>query len=69
MKKIVITGSNGLLGQSLLNLLFQEKEKYEVIGFSKGKNRSGRDDFRYISIDITNKQKLKSTLKEINPDL
>ncbi|QTD37229.1 NAD(P)-dependent oxidoreductase [Polaribacter batillariae] len=67
MKKIVITGSNGLLGQSLLNLLLQEKEKYEVIGFSRGKNRSGRDDFKYISIDITEELILKEKLQEIKP--
>ena len=35
MIKIIITGSNGLLGQSLLKLLLNEKEKYKVVGFSK----------------------------------
>ena len=69
MIKIVITGSNGLLGQSLLNLLLQEKEKYEVIGFSKGKNRSGREDFLYVSIDITDEVLLKSKIRKINPDV
>ena len=68
MKKVVITGSNGLLGQSLLNLLLQEKEKYEVFGFSRGENRSGREDFSYISIDITDKNNLKETTLKINPD-
>ena len=37
MKNIVVTGSNGLLGQSLVNLLLKEKQKYNVIGFSRGK--------------------------------
>ena len=68
MKKVVITGSNGLLGQSLLNLLLQENEKYEVIGFSKGKNRSGRDDFLYVSIDITDAILLKKELLKIKPN-
>ena len=45
MVKVVITGSNGLLGQSLLKLLLKEKNAYQVLGFSKGENRSGRDDF------------------------
>ncbi|MGB0880004.1 MAG: SDR family oxidoreductase, partial [Polaribacter sp.] len=69
MKKIVITGSNGLLGQSLVNLLLQEKEKYKAIGFSKGKNRSGRDDFLYISIDITDAILFKKELLKIKPDV
>lgn len=68
MIKVVITGSNGLLGQTLVKLLLQEKEKYQVFGFSKGKNRSGREDFNYISIDLTNEQKLKNTLIEIQPN-
>ena len=45
MKKIVITGSNGLLGQTLLNLLLKEPNSYQVFGVSRGENRSGRDDF------------------------
>ena len=68
MIKVIITGSNGLLGQSLLNLLSEEKEKYEVYGFSKGINRSGREDFTYVSIDITNEENLKKSIKEIQPD-
>lgn len=68
MIKVVITGSNGLLGQSFLNLLLQEKDKYKIFGFSKGKNRSGREDFTYISVDITDEKKLKENLLKINPD-
>jgi dTDP-4-dehydrorhamnose reductase len=68
MKKIVITGSNGLLGQSLLKLLLKEKNNYEVFGFSKGVNRSGRTDFYFVSIDITNEENLKKELLKIQPD-
>ncbi|MCG8748708.1 SDR family oxidoreductase [Tenacibaculum finnmarkense] len=69
MKKVVITGSNGLLGQSLVNLLLEEPQKYQVIGFSKGKNRSGRTDFEYSSIDITDKKNLLKNLEEYQPDV
>ncbi|WP_298881292.1 NAD(P)-dependent oxidoreductase [uncultured Polaribacter sp.] len=68
MIKIAITGSNGLLGQSLIELLLLEKEKYEVFGLSRGKNRSGRDDFSYVSIDITKEENLKAQLATIKPD-
>ncbi|WP_334058980.1 SDR family oxidoreductase [Polaribacter sp. P097] len=68
MIKVVITGSNGLLGQSLLNLLLKENDKYDVYGFSRGVNRSGRNDFQYISIDITNKSQLTEELLKIKPD-
>jgi dTDP-4-dehydrorhamnose reductase len=68
MIKVVVTGSNGLLGQSLLKLLLQEKDTYKIFGFSRGENRSGRDDFSYVSIDITNEENLKETLLDIQPD-
>lgn len=68
MIKVVITGSNGLLGQSLLNLLLKDKDSYQVYGFSRGKNRSGREDFNYISIDITVKEELDKKLEQIQPD-
>jgi len=68
MIKVVITGSNGLLGQSLLNLLLKDKDSYQVYGFSRGKNRSGREDFNYISIDITEKEELDKKLEQIQPD-
>ena len=66
--KVVITGSNGLLGQNLIDLLLKEKDKYYVVGFSRGINRSGRADFEYVSIDITNQLKLQKELKRVAPD-
>lgn len=69
MKRVLITGSNGLLGQSLLSLLLEGKNKFEVIGLSLGKNRSGRDDFEYRSIDVTSESLLKENVLEIHPDV
>ena len=68
MIKIIITGSNGLLGQSLLALLLKEKQHYKVYGFSRGENRSGRQDFNYVSIDITKENILREKVKEIEPN-
>jgi len=51
--KILITGSNGLLGQYLVKLL-TETTAHEVIATSRGVNRlpsSGR--YKYFSLDIT----------------
>lgn len=68
MKSVVITGSNGLLGQTLVNLLLKE-EDYRVIGFSRGENRSGRDDFEYVSVDITDEEELLEELTVYKPDV
>ena len=67
MKKVVITGSNGLLGQTLMNLLLKEQDTYEVFGLSRGENRSGRSDFKYYSVDITDQLTLTNILEEIAP--
>ena len=52
--KILITGSNGLLGQHLIKLLV-ETTRYEIIASNRGDNRlpfsSGR--YKYVSLDIT----------------
>jgi dTDP-4-dehydrorhamnose reductase len=66
--KVVITGSNGLLGQNLIALLLNEKEGYTVFGFSRGDNRSGRKDFEYHDIDITKEEEVKEALLKIQPD-
>ena len=67
MKKIVITGSNGLLGQTLVNLLMKEPENYSVFGLSKGDNRMNRNDFLYYDIDITNHAQLEECISYIQP--
>lgn len=68
MKSVVVTGSNGLLGQSLVNLLLKDKSNYLVHGFSRNENRSGREDFYYHDIDLTQKETLRALLFEIQPD-
>lgn len=68
MKKIVVTGSNGLLGQTLVNLLMKQPSNYSIYGLSRGENRSGRDDFSYHRTDITNFNELNHLLRTIQPD-
>lgn len=68
MKKVVITGSNGLLGQSLLDLFLQEKE-YEVVALSRSKNRYPKTEgYQFFSTELTDKIALNNLLKEVNPD-
>ena len=68
MKKVVITGSNGLLGQSLLDLFLHEKE-YEVVALSRSKNRyPNTEGYQFFSTELTDKVALNNLLKEVNPD-
>ena len=52
--KILITGSNGLLGQKLLHKLRLDSS-VQLIATSKGENRvSNQDGYTYFDLDITN---------------
>jgi dTDP-4-dehydrorhamnose reductase len=68
-KKILITGSNGLLGQKLVNLL-SEMKGVELIATAKGKNRLPiTKGYIYESLDITNKSEIDNILGTIKPDV
>ena len=55
--KILITGSNGLLGQKLLHRLVED-DNIEVIATSKGENRVSRTQkYTYFPLDITSENK------------
>lgn len=66
--KILITGSNGLLGQKLVKLL-ASKEGIELLATSKGANRiSSQEGYVYQSLDITNQQEVNAVFDEFKPD-
>ncbi len=65
-KSILITGSNGLLGQKLVHLF---KEKNNVIASSKGSCLiSNQSDFIYHSLDITDEEAIFETFEKNKPD-
>lgn len=67
-QKILITGSNGLLGQSLLDVFLQDKN-YEVIALSRGENRHPiKQGYSYEEIDLTNSVKLQEVIKKYLPN-
>lgn len=68
VSKIVITGSNGLLGQKLVNL-FSSLDNFEVIAFSRGNNRNETaKNYTYYNVDITRKKKVVNLLDDVKPD-
>lgn len=67
-QKILITGSNGLLGQSLLDVFLQDKN-YEVIALSRGENRYPiKQGYSYEEIDLTNSVELQEVIKKYLPN-
>jgi dTDP-4-dehydrorhamnose reductase len=79
MKKILITGSNGLLGQKLVELLTQNttgrytaagKPYYQVIATARGENRLPfTDGYEYQSMDITSREQVLEVVANTNPDV
>lgn len=66
--KILITGSNGLLGQKLVKLLVG-KDNVEILATSKGKNRlKNKDQYHYQSLDITNREEVFRVIENFQPD-
>ncbi len=64
--KIVITGSNGLLGQKLVNLFVSKN--YMVFAFSRGDNRNSKTNgYTYYNVNITNSDKISTLLDTIVP--
>ncbi len=67
-RKIVITGSNGLLGQKLVHLL-KNKPEVELIATSKGENRiSDTSGYIYQPLDITRQNEIHRIIEEYRPD-
>ncbi len=68
MKKILITGANGLLGQKLVALL-SAQENCKLLATSKGDARfTITSNVRYINLDITNKVDCSSVVNNFLPD-
>ena len=65
--KILITGSNGLLGQKAVKQLV-EGGKFEVIATGKGDSRLTGGGFSWVSLDITDEDQVMQVLREQAPD-
>jgi dTDP-4-dehydrorhamnose reductase len=68
-KKILVTGSNGLLGQKLVQLLMEDPQ-YSLIATARGKNRLPfpEGSYSYLPMDITNKAQVQEIIADIKPD-
>lgn len=69
MKTILVTGSNGLLGQKLVELLIQQPE-IKVIATARGENRLPfKNGYDYFSMDITKPEEIAHVIQKTSPDV
>jgi len=68
LKKIIITGANGLLGQKLIELLQSEayKEKFESI-FTSREAKGTNPEQNYTSLDITQRDTIEQLIEKEKP--
>ena len=67
--KVLITGSNGLLGQKLLHKL-RVDNAIKLIAISKGENRvSEKNSYTYFDLDITNKDAVAQLIASEKPQV
>lgn len=68
MKKILITGANGLLGQKLAELLLP-KQDVEVLATSRGHNKLAQvlPTLPFRSMDVTNPAQVAEVISEFRP--
>ncbi len=66
--KVLITGSNGLLGQKLISLLVQQAD-IQLIATSRGANRMNfTDGYQYQEMDITDAEQVAEVIENVRPD-
>ncbi len=66
MKKVLITGSEGFVGQHLVNEL---KNNYSVIGLSRNTELTPEDNVIYEMGDILDQDRIFNLLKQYSPDI
>ena len=69
MQKILITGSNGLLGQKLVYKL-KDKTNVSCIATARGENRLvQKTGYEYVQLDITNYNNVADVFSKYKPDV
>jgi dTDP-4-dehydrorhamnose reductase len=69
MKTILVTGSNGLLGQKIIYAL-RNRSDVKCISTSKGENRmKAKDGYEYVSMDISDLNSVENVFQKYTPDV
>lgn len=70
MKKILLTGSNGLLGQKIVDIVVaQYPEEIDLLATSNGVNRNSQiEGYTYQTLDITDFEACRETISSFQPD-
>jgi len=69
-KRILLTGSNGLLGQKLVDLITGQHPDIDLVATARGANRLPYSEgYRYEAMDITDREQVLRVIGEVQPDV
>ena len=66
MRKVLITGVNGLLGQKLFFLLSKQKQ-VELLATGRGPDRINCNGVKYIDLDLTERNTVRHVILKLEP--
>jgi dTDP-4-dehydrorhamnose reductase len=67
MKTIIVTGSNGLLGQKLTEIILK-RECYHLVATSRGQNRFPlTKGYEYVEMDVLDTENVKNVVEKYQP--
>ncbi|MFI5251420.1 MAG: dTDP-4-dehydrorhamnose reductase [Bacteroidota bacterium] len=69
MKRILITGSNGLLGQQLVDLFTRCGDYNLILTSRQPQSVFAEETLPYIQLDLTQRQKVRNVIEEFEPDV
>lgn len=69
MKRVLITGSNGLLGQKLVELLSNSPNYMMLLTSKQGASVFQDERLQYRQLDISQKQQLSAVVEEFEPEI
>jgi dTDP-4-dehydrorhamnose reductase len=66
--KILVTGSNGLLGQKLTSLIVKGRV-HELVATGRGRSVNQPEAVRYLEMDITDRASVQRIIASVRPDV
>lgn len=69
MLRILVTGSNGLLGQKIIYALKKLKQPVTIAAVARGENRlKDKEGYTYYNRDLTDRKGVEETIRHFNPE-
>src|SRR5690349_12962826 len=69
MLRILVTGSNGLLGQKLIYALKKQYPSYTIVALARGENRLyDHEGYTFETVDLADKKTATDIIRRYNPD-